>query len=441
MLIGGWGQYPKVNNRLTFFTEMDDLKTIVAGQDCLIARGMGRSYGDSALSNSTIISTQRFQRLLAFNNQTGILKCESGTTLSDILDVFVPKGWFLSVTPGTKFVSVGGAIASNVHGKNHHKVGSFASSIITFTLLLANGETVECSRSMNRELFYATLGGMGLTGFTLEVEIQLMPITSAYIQQKTIKCNSLDEVMRQFEQTSSWTYSVAWIDCLAKGESLGRSLLMLGEHVDTDSLPIELKLNPLQFPVRKKLTIPFSLPAFTLNKVTVNAFNSLYYGVRKDTAESLVDYDAFFYPLDAINHWNRIYGCQGFIQYQCAFPLATGYQAIKKILEYISLRGSGSFLAVLKLLGEEEDMLSFPQKGYTLALDFPMRKDLFSWLQGLDDITQAYDGRLYLAKDARMSQSFFEKTYDFKYQQFSRVRRKVDKNKKFQSLQSIRLGL
>ena len=441
IMIAGWGQYPKIDKKLTYFNEIEDLQAIFEANKSLIARGMGRSYGDSALSEGAITSTHKFNKMLYFNSQTGVLKCESGTSLAEILEIFVPRGWFLLVTPGTKYVTVGGAIASNVHGKNHHKDGAFSACVLGFSLMQASGKIIFCSKLINRTLFDATLGGMGLTGIVLEVEIQLMSISTAYIVQNIIKCSSLGEIMTKFEKFSSSTYSVAWIDCLAKGKEMGRSLLMVGEHAEPSLLSPELQKKPLDVKSNSKISIPCFLPAYTLNKYTVKAFNAFYYGLRKDSTESVVSYNDFFYPLDDINNWNRIYGRKGFIQYQCVFPLVYSYQGIKEILEQVSNCGFGSFLAVLKLLGKDEGGLSFPMQGYTLALDFPLSEGLFALLSRLDEITKKFDGRLYLAKDARMTKTFFVDTYKDKYLQFEELRLETDKDKKLQSMQSVRLGI
>ncbi len=442
MIISGWGRYPKVDTKLVPFNDIATLQAIVKSTESLITRGMGRAYGDSALSAAAIVSTHAYNRMLAFDDSTGTLTCESGLTLAELLDTFVVRGWFIPVTPGTKFVSIGGAIASDVHGKNHHKNGSFSCCVESFSLLLANGEIVQCSRDRHADLFYATFGGMGLTGVILEVSLRLVAVASAYIFQKTIKCRNLDDIMRQFEHNYNWTYSVGWIDCLAKGRELGRSLLMLGEHAEQQILPPQLGRSPLRVPEKTKLTIPFEFPSGTLNSFSVKLFNNLYFAKSKDIEHSFIDYDSYFYPLDAIHHWNRIYGNRGFIQYQCVLPLENSYEGLKTILQTISASGLGSFLAVLKLFGEQHGgVLSFPMKGYTLALDFPMNRHLFPVLAKLDGITQNYGGRLYLTKDARMSGEFFENTYRDKSARFKAIRRTVDPAAKFQSLQSIRLGI
>lgn len=440
MSLSGWGGYPKTKMKETYFRDIGELANHVAEQSSFIVRGMGRSYGDSSLNNSCVLSTNRYNRFLEFDSQAGVIQCESGVTLAEILDVTIKKGWFLKVTPGTKFVSLGGAIASDVHGKNHHKVGSFSSCVVQFDLMLPSGDIVKCSRDDNPELFEATFGGMGLTGIVTRIELTLTSIESAYIRQRTIKAANLAEVMRAFEETKDWTYSVAWIDCLAKGDSLGRSVLTLGEHATALEVASVAKGAPLALAKKAKLSVPFSFPSFALNPLTVRAFNEVYY--RKATAgESVVSYEGFFYPLDGVLNWNRIYGKRGFTQYQCVIPLEHSEQGLQELLQAITDSGLGSFLAVLKLFGKQEGLLSFPAEGYTLALDFPVTPASLALLNRLDAIVEKHQGRLYLSKDARMSAEIFDDTYAGSVERFRELRSQFDPEQKINSLQSQRLGL
>lgn len=440
MKASGWGRFPSINSHLYRFSNLEQLRELLGRSESIIARGCGRSYGDSSLNGKGMVSTGQFNRILSFNSSKGILHCQSGVTLSDIVDPFVSQGWFLSVTPGTKFVSVGGAIASDVHGKNHHKDGSFSSCVISFTMMLADGSIKQCSRQKNNQLFTSAFGGMGLTGIILDVVLKLRPISTAYIYQRTTKAYDLDHIMRSFEDASDWTYSVAWIDCLAQGTALGRSVLMVGEHALVEQLGARAKGAPLLVESKQKFSVPFSFPSIALNKFSVKGFNELYFAKAPRKADDIVDYDSFFYPLDGIHHWNRIYGSRGFTQYQCVFPLSNSYEGIKRILETISKRGQGSFLAVLKLFGKQDGLMSFPMEGYTLALDFPINRKLFPLLCELDEITQVLGGRLYLTKDARMDSSFFEASYAGVLDGFKQTKFMLDPYGKFQSLQSIRLG-
>ncbi|ARU56020.1 FAD binding oxidase [Oleiphilus messinensis] len=419
---------------------MDELASFVVASKGLIARGMGRSYGDSALSK-TVVSMCKFDRLIDFDPLQGILTCEAGVSVADIVDIFVSRGWFLPVVPGTKFVSIGGAVASDVHGKNHHKDGSFANCISSFKLLMANGDIVQCSRQERAPLFYATIGGMGLTGIILQVTLFLKRIPSAHVRQRVFRAANLKEAMGIFEANLNATYSVAWIDCLARRANSGRSLVMFGEHAGVEELPLEMSKKPLQLVRKRKIDIPFEFPSGALNRHSVKAFNWIYYNFSSRRAESLVDLETFFFPLDSLLNWNRIYGKKGFVQYQVAFPLASSREGLTEILSIISQAGLGSFLAVLKYLGGGRGGLSFPINGYTLALDLPYFNTLPGLLAKLDVVTREYGGRLYLTKDSRMAQQLFDATYGEAVNHFRALRREIDPQSKISSLQSIRLGL
>ena len=407
----------------------------------MIARGLGRCYGDSALS-STIISTEKFRRILAFNPANGEITCEAGVSLEELLEVFVPRGWFLPVTPGTKFITIGGAIASDVHGKNHHVAGSMSNHIISMDVMLGDGKVETCSKNKNPDLFWCTCGGMGLSGIILRATFKMVRISSSYIKQETVKAKNINEIMDIFEESERYSFSVAWIDCLATGENLGRSIMMRGEFAKKDELPDTSKYKtPLFVPNKFKLMVPFNFPGFVLNPYTVRGFNYLYYNkAPKGTAQSIVDYDTFFYPLDVINNWNRIYGKRGFTQYQFVIPKEGSLEGMKTILTKIAESGQGSFLAVLKLFGKQNDLISFPRKGYTLALDFAITPTLFDLLDELDKIVLDYSGRLYMTKDVRMSARMFQEGYQ-NAEKFIQKKKKFDKHNKFQSLQSKRLGI
>ncbi|MBD3267848.1 FAD-binding protein [bacterium] len=423
------------------FATQEELIELVRDADELIARGLGRCYGDSALG-STVISTLRFKRILAFDDTTGQITCEAGVSLEELLEVFVPRGWFLPVTPGTKFVTVGGAIASDVHGKNHHLGGSISNHILSMDVLLSNGSVETCSKEQNPELFWSTCGGMGLTGIILRATFKMIRIESSFIRQEMVKARNIDEIMEIFEQSEEYTYSVAWIDCLSSGDRLGRSIMMRGEFANRDDLVATRKYQtPLQMPNKMKLNVPINFPNFVLNTYTVRGFNFLYYNkAPKGLSQSIVDYDTFFYPLDSINNWNRIYGKRGFTQYQCVLPKEASTEGMKSILRKISLSGQGSFLAVLKLFGEQNDLISFPKRGYTLALDFAITPRVFELLDELDSVVLDCGGRLYLTKDVRMSPKMFHEGYPHA-EQFIANKKQFDALKKFQSLQSKRLHI
>ena len=427
-----WGMYPQIECQHFKFLKEETLEYILDTHKDLIPRGNGRSYGDSALSDN-IIDVRQKDYFIDFDEETGLLHVQAGVLLSEILEHFVPRGWFLKVTPGTKFITVGGAIASDVHGKNHHVAGCFSECVEEFKIMLADGEVVTCTKEYTPELWKATCGGQGLTGVILEAKLYLKPINSQYIDQTTIKTTNLKETFEAFEEYSYMPYSVAWIDCLAKGDKKGRSLLMVGDFRNDGKLDYKLK---------QQKTIPFNFPRVTLNNWSVRAFNWLYYGkVKEKISRQRVDIETFFYPLDAIGHWNRIYGKNGFTQYQFILPKDTSYKGLEEILTAISNSGKGSFLAVLKLYGKANDnWLSFPMEGYSLALDFKIEKGLFKLLNRLDEIVLKHKGRIYLTKDVRVSKETFEQGYP-DIEKFRQYRKDNKMDKKFQSLQSKRVGI
>ncbi|OCA75885.1 FAD-linked oxidase [Chryseobacterium artocarpi] len=404
--VTNWGNFPVVEKEMRSEDSFKKIKEFVLNHNEVIARGNGRCYGDASLGE-TIFSTKKLNKFISFDRLNGIIECESGVLLSDVLEISVPQGYFLYVTPGTKFVSVGGAIASDVHGKNHHAEGCFSEYVIEFKLMTENGEIINCSREENSEKFWATIGGMGLTGIILTAKFKLKNIESAYIRQESIKADNLDEIFKLFDESESWTYTVAWIDCLQKGKNIGRSILMRGEHAFQHELPQNLSKTPLRLKKKLQPTVPFYFPGFVLNALTVKIFNWLYYKKQsKKEVKNFIDYETFFYPLDAINEWNKIYGKSGFIQYQMVIPKEAGKEGMKRILETIAKSGNGSFLAVLKLFGKNnpEAYNSFPVEGYTLALDFKVNSKLKKLVDELDGIVQEFGGRIYLTKDS-MSRS------------------------------------
>lgn len=440
MMISGWGRFPRIDCKVSA------PRNEVALAACLkngpaIAFGLGRAYGDSALSPGNTIDMRHFNRMLSFNPDTGQLVAEAGVVLGDVIAAFLRRGWFLSVTPGTKFVTLGGAIAADVHGKNHHSEGSFGDFVDWIDLMGADGTVTRCSRSNNAALFEWTLGGMGLTGIILRAAIRLRPVESGWIRQTMIPAPGLDAALDAFEANLGATYSVAWIDCLGTGPALGRSLVMLGEHASPDELPGPRRNAPFDTPRHGRHRIPMDLPGFALNPLTVRAFNANYYrlGCRK-AGSTLVDWDNYFYPLDAIGEWNRIYGRRGFAQFQCVLPMDSARAGLRELLGAISSARQGSFLAVLKRFGKQESRVAFPMEGYTLALDFPASKRNLALLEHLDEITIAHGGRFYLAKDSRMRPETLARS-DPRAAQFAQMRRETALATAFASAQSERLGL
>jgi len=409
--LSNWGNYPVVD------TDISNIPTDPA--DCKkdehipwTLRGMGRSYGDASLGKY-IRSTLTLNCMLSFDTDQGLLVAESGVTLQDVLEVIVPRGYFLPVTPGTKFVSLGGAVAADVHGKNHHCEGSFCAHVEWIELMPEPGRILRCSVNENQEWFETTCGGMGLTGLILKVALRLKKIETAWISQQKYKAENFNALCDLFEVHGDSTYSVAWVDCLAKGKHLGRSIIMLGEHTTALELQKERpKLTAFPKNQTKNIKVPVFLPGALLNKTSIGLFNQLYFTKQSiSPAKSICHYESYFYPLDALLHWNRIYGKKGFIQYQFVLPFSGGKEAMMQILKRISDKGYASFLTVLKVMGKQSGVLAFPMEGYTLALDFPLSKGLLHFLTELDAMVLAAGGRIYLAKDARMSARMFHESY------------------------------
>jgi decaprenylphospho-beta-D-ribofuranose 2-oxidase len=442
MMISGWGNYPRAESRIIVPGAPDDLRRKVVSERTLIARGHGRSYGDASIGAGATLSMRSLDRMIAFDAGAARLTVEAGVLLADIIETFLPRGFFPPVVPGTRYVTVGGMVAANIHGKNHHKTGGFGRHVEQITMVLADGSQCVCSPRDNVELFRATIGGMGLTGIIVDVTFRLMPVETAFIRQETIVAPNLDAVMRAFEDSRDWTYSVAWIDCLARGAALGRSLLFRGEHASRDDLGETSVAFPAGFARRRSPSVPFNVPAIVLNRAVVRAFNSWYFANgRRAAAPGVVGCLPYFFPLDSISNWNRIYGRRGFVQHQCVLPKGRSRDGIGEILDLVSGRGSPSFLAVLKLLGPDDaGLMAFPMDGYTLALDFPVNRGTLELLEELDRRVCAHGGRIYLAKDARQSRETFESGYP-NVAAFRALRRDTGSRDRFNSLQSARLGL
>ena len=439
--LSGWGRYPVQSCELQRPERYADLRPETAS---LIARGQGRSYGDAALNeNGRVMLTERVNRLLELDISSGVLRAEAGATLAEILEVITPKGWFLPVTPGTKFVSLGGCVAADVHGKNHHHVGSFGDHVMSIELILADNRRLICSPSENTELFWATVGGMGLTGIIGEVTLQLIAIQSAYMVVQHHAADNLEQLFEHLENPAlDDRYSVAWIDSLASGKNLGRGIAMFGHHATAQELPADFG-EALTIKPSRSRSVPFDLPAWALNPLSIGAFNALYYQREANKHQPfLTSYDPYFYPLDAIGDWNRLYGKRGFVQYQCVIPQQTAFAGIKALLQALSASRRPSFLAVLKRFGAlGRGMLSFPMAGYTLALDLPIRDEgLFTLLNDLDEIVLQHGGRVYLAKDARLSAASFRAMYP-RYEEWLKIKNAIDPHNRFSSSLARRLQI
>jgi len=405
-----WGNFPKVSQRTHPIRWRKKPLPLPDTPDTVLAHGLGRSYGDVCLNDGGILLTTRsLNRFIDFDIDKGILCCEAGVSLAEILDLCVPHGWFLPTTPGTKFVTIGGAIANDVHGKNHHRAGTFGRHVLQFELLRSDGERLLCSTTSHEEYYAATIGGLGLTGLITWAEIQLKPIYHRAIQAEFIQFNDLEEFFEISAQSDQeYEYTVAWVDCSSQGAALGRGIFFRGNHVTKDEIPKKWSVPSRTF------TMPFNFPRFVLNRWSVSAFNWVYYHKqRQKSVSKLADIDPFFYPLDGILEWRRLYGKGGFLQYQFVVPYED-HRIIKDILQTIAASKLSSFLAVLKTFGELESpgMLSFPRKGVTLALDFPIKgAATFELLDYLDDMVREAKGAVYPCKDARLSPRNFQAYY------------------------------
>jgi len=439
--LSGWGNYPVVSSDISRPERHRDLDL---QSEKIIARGFGRSYGDGSVNgNHHVVLMERLNRFLAFDDQQGILRVEAGVSLKEILDVFVPRGWFLPVTPGTKDASIGGCVVCDVHGKNHHVNGSIGAHTLEIELLLADGSRRRCSPAKEMELFWATVGGMGLTGIVTEVALKLIPIETASMMVRYQAGTDLDAVLNLFASGEGEDqYSTAWIDCLAKGKNLGRSIVMTAHHAVVDELPANEE-NPLILPRRRQWSVPFRCPSLLLNSRLIKMWNSFYFSNQSNKKEPfLLDYDRYFYFLDGIGSWNRLYGKKGCVQYQFVLPDHHVREGLKEILEELTQSQRGSFFGVLKRLGKEgQGYLSFPKEGYTLAVDLPITDEgIFPFLDRLDELVLRFEGRVYLAKDARMKASFFREMYP-RLQQWQNVKRRVDPNNRFNSNLARRLEM
>lgn len=437
--ITNWGNYPVelADEYLPAFR--DQLSALINGKNDWIPRGNGRCYGDASLAPN-VITTTKLNRFISFDTLNGILDCESGITLDQVLELIVPKGWFLPVTPGTKLITIGGAVGSDVHGKNHHVDGSFSNHIIDMDVILADGTIMLCSPNEHPDLFWATCGGMGLTGLITRVKFRLKKIETSYIRQKQIKAANLDEIIRLFDEYKHYTYSVAWIDCLKKGSGFGRSILMLGEHAQLSDLTPAQQKAPLKVVNKTLFRFPMYLPSIFLNKWSISIFNFLFYLKNtKKEINNVVPYEPFFYPLDVIDEWNKMYGRKGFVQYQFVLPL-NQKKGLANILHRITERGFASFLAVLKVFGKQDTMIGFPMEGFTLALDIPIRHGLFEFLDEMDKLVLEYGGRIYLSKDARMKADTFQRSYP-RLQEFQETLQRYNGDQRIHSLLSDRLKL
>ncbi len=440
MILTGWGRYTKADCKVSRARSPQDVQAAVA-RGPLIARGNGRSYGDSAHLPEQTLDMRAMNRMLAFDAEAGLLVAEAGVVLGDVVETFLPRGWFPWVTPGTRFVTLGGMVASDVHGKNHHKEGSISEYLEWIEVLTAGGEVARCSRTENSQLFSDTIGGMGLTGVILTVAMRLRPVETGWIHQQKFLTANLSSTLDLLSLLDSATYSVAWIDCLSKGRALGRSVVMMGEHAPLDRLGQSQKSDRYVCGPRRIKRVPFALPFNLFNPLFSRVFNSLYYWKNFFSPKNaLIDWQTYFYPLDGVEGWNKIYGPKGFVQFQCVLPVETSRKGLSELLQAVSASGQASYLCVLKKMGPEGiGSISFGREGYTLAMDFPVTKAMPDLIDRLHHIALSHGGRFYLAKDARMGGEILSQS-DSRIEAF-KARRQPNSFKTFKSSQSERVNL
>lgn len=433
--LGGWGRFPTARMDCYRPERVSEVAAcLLAAPDGLVMRGAGRSYGDQALNEGGgAILTERLDRLLDFDPESGVLVAEPGVNFATLLRLFLPRGWLVPVSPGTGFATLGGAVANDVHGKNHDQSGSFGDHVRWIDLMLASGEVRRISPTEDRVLFRATIGGMGLTGAILAIAFAMVRVPGPAMEVTESRISDLDEfVARLADARKRASYSVGWIDALARGGALGRGILETAE----------LTAEPAEPLAQRARRVPFDLPGLALNPLSVRQFNRFYQRRVPPTGrQRRIPVGQFLYPLDAIQDWNRIYGKRGFHQFQCVLPDDASAGGLKDLLATVSAAGSASFLAVLKTLGGAgRGMLSFPQAGYTLALDFPHRSGTGELLARLERITLDHGGRIYLAKDSALSPPGFATMYP-EARAFAAVLEEVDPGHKFTSDMARRLAV
>jgi decaprenylphospho-beta-D-ribofuranose 2-oxidase len=431
--LSGWGRYPIIRG---IEARSEHLERITAG--AVLTRGLGRSYGDASLppaDHHSVAASPLADRLIAFDPASGRLRAEACLSLAKLVEVFLPRGWFTPVTPGTQFVTLGGMVAADVHGKNHHRDGCFGEHVSALTMRVADGRIIECSAAHEPELLRATLGGMGLTGHILEVEFRMKPVPSAWIWSESERLPDLDSLIDCVKRSSaSWPYTVCWMDGLSTGAALGRGIVMRGRWAEPAEAPPHL---PAKKPT---LSVPITLPPWALQSWAVKAFNSVYYWQHgQRTHRGIVHPQAFFYPLDVIHHWNRVYGPRGFTQYQCVLPATGPHPSLHKFLRVMTEHGGTPFLCVVKDCGAEgTGMISFPKPGITFALDFPIGPHTQRLVDALNAVVIAEGGRIYLAKDAFTRAEHF-RAMEPRLDAWTNVRRKWDPKGTLRSALSVRL--
>ena len=432
--LAGWGRLPAPGHEVL----SEDLVAVTTGS--LLSRGLGRSYGDSSLpavESDKIVCTRLANRILSFDESTGVVRAEAGLCLAELNRLFMPRGWFTPVTPGTKLVTLGGMVASDVHGKNHHREGCFGAHVRALRIRLASDEIVDCSDAELPDLFLATIGGMGLLGHILEVEFALHRIETPWILMESERVAGIDEFLAALGRAAPrWPMTMGWLDCLSTGSSLGRGILMAGRW----ATPEESRGKPSFPPTPLRAAMPIELPNWALNDTTAGIFNSLYYWKHyQKRVEAVVSPEPFFYPLDAIGDWNRAYGSRGFTQYQCVLPRAAGPAAVRAFMVLLTQLGGASPLCVIKDCGPEgKGLLSFPLEGTSVAVDMAVSPDIQRIVDRLNEFVIAAGGRIYLTKD-RFTRADHFRAMEPRLPAFLAVREKYDPQHRLRSAQSVRL--
>jgi len=431
--ISGWGRHSAPGRERVG----EDIERISA--DLNLSRGLGRSYGDASLPPADcpdVLNTTYADRILGFDPVSGVFRAESGFALSELNRLFMPRGWFTPVSPGTKFVTLGGMVAADVHGKNQHRDGDFGDHVRSLKMRVADGRVLTCSATQHPDLFRGTIGGMGLTGHILEVEVELRSIPSQWFWQESRRIHDIDEFQTSLEEASQqWPYTMGWIDCLTRGKNMGRGIMMGGRWARPEEAPAE----PPRVGFRPRLS--FDWPSWVLNRATIRAFNELYYRKQwRRVSRGIVSPEPFYYPLDAIRSWNRMYGRRGFTQYQCVLPREAGRGSARRVLEVLTERGGASFLCVIKDFGRHgPGVLSFPRPGITLALDIAVRDDTQQLVDALNEQVLQEGGRIYLAKDSFTRKEHFEAMERERLREFNDIRDRWDPDRRFRSALSVRL--
>ncbi len=443
--LSGFARRPVVSTRVYRPEWPDEVPAMLAEiPESLLPRGAGMAYGDAALNDGRgTLETERLDRFLALDEAAGTATCEAGVTLRDLCQVALRRGLFPAVVPGTWRSTVGGCLACDVHGKNHQVAGSFADHVLRFRLALADGRVVECSRQENPELFRATAGGLGLTGVILDLTLRLRRVASAWMRVRSLKSPDLDATFAALERLEPEPYSVAWLDVLARGRHLGRSVLMLGDHAAAEDRPAPARARPLDWSPGRSLRLPFAAPSGAMAPALVRLFNAAFWARSPgDGAPRLRPLRSFFFPLEAVPDFARLYGRRGFLQYQFVAPPRAAHAVVRAAVERLSAAGMGSFLCVVKRMGPGADApMSFPAEGVTVAVDLPFRGErLLSLLRGLDELVAREGGRVYLAKDARLDPAFLDAMYP-RRREWARLLDRLDPGRRLDSTLARRLGL